>query len=199
MNSTSPDMWQEPDPTSPKPIVTGFPIESLPPQKPTRDKKKVSLSTPGAGSASASVANSPAAYTTLKPDASSPPDEPTGTSDPVTASNSRSVSPGVEDRLKIRLKTSLLDVVQRESQIRRSTRVAGQDINYYAKAREALGIPKRKRSSTPSTPSHDEKTVKFETPVAQLPQTPRSSFERLSKTPEQSPKKHKRIKITVYV
>lgn len=211
MDSTSKDMWQEPELPSPKPIVTGFPIESLPPQKTTAKEKKVRTSAAqgAVSSGSASGANSPGAYTTIKREVSP---EVTITDSAGTTSESRSVSPGVESKLKIRLKTSLLDTVQKESRIRRSTRLAGQDLNYYAKAREALGISKRKRSSTPSIPStpvaatdgalSKSKSAKTTpaapvTPAGHTLNQPRTS-QRLQ-TPERTPKKHKRIKITVYV
>lgn len=188
-------MWQEPEPPSPKPIVTGFPIESLPPQKSLKDKKKTSLSNEF-DSPSASSANSPAAtsYTTFKSEENnSSARELACSRESIVNSDSRSISPDVESRFKIRLKTSMLDTVQQESQIRRSTRVAGQDLNYYAKAREALGISKRKRSSTPPATllKPKDRNIKPETPVKSTILSP--------STPEKSPKKHKRIKITVYV
>jgi hypothetical protein len=151
--------WQEPEVSSSHPGATGYPIGIGPPNKLlSKDKKKkqVSVDTP-----SGSTAVTPYPRLSSEDSISGNP----------SAIPSRTHTPApAEEKFKIRLKTGLFDSLAKSSHVRKSPRVAGNDINYYEKAKMDLGLTKRSRSSTPGLRVGDRYSPNRDSSVA--PDTP---------------------------
>lgn len=164
--SGSPERWKEPPlPEDALLMVTGFSIESLPPSKllPKSDKKGKSrkrASSPQAVtseplSGSDDVPSSGPEFMDLEYSSDSEAhvngahaaQESDGDGAVVSNAAPDTITPPPEQKLKLRLKTSLFDDVVRESNIRRrSSRKSEESFNYYEQARINMGIGKRPRT-----------------------------------------------------
>lgn len=189
--------WQEPPPAPPKPGVTGYPIEALPPRKKpsghSRKSKHQQSQVPRSGDATAATTPGPDS----KRESSVESDYAFETSsDLAPSSRAPTPPPSGEEKFKIRLKTNVLGpngAPESHVRRRRSGRLAGsEDVNYYEKARAALGLvnrpgsAKRQHPDTPGTP-----------PPSSTPPS-LSATAAATRTPEHG-RKPKKIKFSSYV
>lgn len=178
--SGSPERWKEPPlPEDAVLMVTGFSIESLPPSKllPKSDKKGKSRKTASSPqvvpseplSGSDDVPSSGPEFMDLEYSSDSEAhvngthavQESDGESAVANDAAPDTITPPPEQKLKLRLKTSLFDEVVRESNIRRrSSRKSEDGFNYYEQARINMGMGKRprtpERADTPKLESDQE-------------------------------------------